>query len=121
GRELGVEDLYGDVAVMLEIVRQVDRRHPAGAELALDAIVTVNLRRKTTDCLGHVRAVGHCAALRSSSPPSSVSESLSRAVDQASELLVAQRACVAFTRAALCFAAGLALGFDALLLLLAFA
>ena len=38
GRQLGAQHLDGDVAIVLEVVRQVDRRHTARAELALDAI-----------------------------------------------------------------------------------
>ena len=37
-RELRVKDLDRDVAIVLEIAREVDRRHAARAELALDAI-----------------------------------------------------------------------------------
>ena len=37
--EVRVEDLDGDVAVVLEVAGEVDGRHAAGAELALDAIV----------------------------------------------------------------------------------
>jgi hypothetical protein len=37
-RQLGVEHLDGHLAVVPEIVRQVDRGHAAGAELALDAV-----------------------------------------------------------------------------------
>ena len=69
GAELGMQHLDGDVAIVLEIVREVDGRHAAGAELALDAIVPVDFRRKTTACVGHVWAVAHRAALRSSSAP----------------------------------------------------
>ena len=35
-REVRAEHLDGDVAVVLEVVREVDRGHAAGAELALD-------------------------------------------------------------------------------------
>ena len=38
GAEVGVQHLDGDVAIVLEVVREVDRRHPAGAEFALDAV-----------------------------------------------------------------------------------
>jgi hypothetical protein len=38
GRELGFEDFDRDVPVVLEILREVDRGHPAGAELALEAV-----------------------------------------------------------------------------------
>ena len=36
--QLGAQDLEGDVAVVLEVVREIDRRHAARAELALDAV-----------------------------------------------------------------------------------
>ena len=35
GAELGVEELEGDVAVVPDVAREVDRRHSAGADLAL--------------------------------------------------------------------------------------
>ncbi|MCX5763709.1 MAG: hypothetical protein NTU67_03655 [Gemmatimonadetes bacterium] len=36
--EFGLEQLQGDLAVMLHIVAQIDGRHPAFAKLALDAV-----------------------------------------------------------------------------------
>ena len=38
GRELGVQHLDGDLAVVLEVLREIDRRHAARAELALDRV-----------------------------------------------------------------------------------
>ena len=38
GGELGLQDLEGDLAVVLEVLGEVDRRHAALAELALDAV-----------------------------------------------------------------------------------
>ncbi len=38
GGEIGVQHLDRDVAIVPEVVREVDRRHAAGAELALDAV-----------------------------------------------------------------------------------
>ena len=38
GGELGAEDLHGDLAVVLEVLGEVDGGHAAGAELALDAV-----------------------------------------------------------------------------------
>ncbi len=38
GGEVGAEHLDGDLAVVLEVVREVDGGHAAGAELALDPI-----------------------------------------------------------------------------------
>ena len=38
GTEVGVEDLEGDRAVVLEVVREIDSRHPAPAELALQPV-----------------------------------------------------------------------------------
>ena len=36
--ELGLQDLDGDLAVVLQVLREIDGGHPARAELALDAI-----------------------------------------------------------------------------------
>src|SRR5438046_1592612 len=36
--ELGVEDFDGDVAVVSDVVRKVDARHSALADLAIDAV-----------------------------------------------------------------------------------
>ena len=38
GGELGVEHLEGDRTIVLEVVREVDDRHPAAAELALERV-----------------------------------------------------------------------------------
>ena len=37
-REFGLQDLHGDQAVVLEVVREVDGGHAALPELALDAV-----------------------------------------------------------------------------------
>ncbi len=37
--QVGVEDLDGDVAIVLEVAGEVDGRHATGAELAVDAAV----------------------------------------------------------------------------------
>ena len=42
--ELGVEKLEGDEALMLDVAREIDRRHPAAAELSLDAITICKCR-----------------------------------------------------------------------------
>jgi hypothetical protein len=36
--EVGVQDFDGDVATVPQVVGEEDRRHAAGAELAIDAI-----------------------------------------------------------------------------------
>src|SRR5512133_1279620 len=36
--EIRMQNLYGDVAIVFEIVCQIHRRHAAGADLAIDAI-----------------------------------------------------------------------------------
>ena len=38
GRQLGMQHLEGDQPVMLKVVREVDRGHPAAPELALDRV-----------------------------------------------------------------------------------
>ncbi len=47
GRELGVEDLDGDLAAVLQVLGEVDRGHAALAELALDAIAVAQGRRES--------------------------------------------------------------------------
>jgi len=37
-RQLGMDHLERDQALLLQILRQVDRRHPTATELALDAV-----------------------------------------------------------------------------------
>ena len=44
GGEFGAEDLDGDGAIVLEVVREVDRGHAALAELALDAVAVGQCR-----------------------------------------------------------------------------
>ena len=36
--QLGTEHLYGDLAIVLEVVREIDRSHPACAKLAVEAV-----------------------------------------------------------------------------------
>ena len=53
GGELGAEHLEGDLAVVLEVVGQVDRGHAAAPELALEHVaVAEGVGEKRVDC-GH--------------------------------------------------------------------
>ena len=54
GRELGLEHLDRDLAAVLQVLGEVHRRHPALAELALDAIAVRQGRGETRDTLRHV-------------------------------------------------------------------
>ena len=38
GAELGIEKLQRDLAVMLDVAGEIDRRHSSGADLTLDRI-----------------------------------------------------------------------------------
>ena len=49
GAELRLEHFDGDVAVVLHVVREVDGRHAAGAELSLDAIAVGERDREVSD------------------------------------------------------------------------
>src|ERR1051325_2782747 len=40
GGQLGPEDLDGDPAVVLQVLREIDRGHPALAQLALDRVAS---------------------------------------------------------------------------------
>jgi hypothetical protein len=55
GTEVGVEHLDGDVALVAEIVREIDRGHPARAELALNAVAVSETAGETGEDVGHVR------------------------------------------------------------------
>ena len=57
GRELGLEQLERDPSPMAEIVRQVHRRHAAGAQLSLQAIAVRQRGLEALEELGH-RIVG---------------------------------------------------------------
>ncbi len=46
GGELGAEHLDGDIAIVLEVVREIDRGHAALTELALDPVAVGQCRRE---------------------------------------------------------------------------
>ena len=60
GGELGVQHLERDLAVVLEVVGEVHRRHAARAELALDA-VAVGERGGERQGVGHAGSRGEVA------------------------------------------------------------
>ena len=51
--ELGPQHLERDLAVVPEVVREVDGRHAAGAELALDAVAVRQGPLEAAEELGH--------------------------------------------------------------------
>ena len=53
GGEFGPQDLDGDLAVVLEVVGEIDRGHAAGAELALDAVAVGQGGRELGQRVGH--------------------------------------------------------------------
>ena len=53
GGELGVEDLQGDGAVMLEVVGEIDGRHAAAPELALEAVAVLQSGGERLGDVGH--------------------------------------------------------------------
>ena len=53
GAEVGMQHLDRDVAIVLEVVREVDGRHAAGAELALDAVAVGKRGGELVACLDH--------------------------------------------------------------------
>ena len=56
--EVGPEHLDGDLPVVFEVVREVDRGHAAGAEFALNAVVAGEGGRETRSGVRHARARG---------------------------------------------------------------
>ena len=63
-RELVAQHLDRDVAIVLEIAREIHRRHPAGAELALDAIAIGEARAQAIDVIGHLSGRDKSSPLR---------------------------------------------------------
>ena len=63
--ELGMQHLDRDAPVVPDVVREIDGGHAAGAELALDAIATRQLRRQAEQIFGGWDG-GHGANMRSS-------------------------------------------------------
>ena len=53
GAEVGLEDLEGDRAVVLEVMGEIDQRHPAPAELALQPVAVRQPRAKRGRKLRH--------------------------------------------------------------------
>ena len=53
GREVGAEHLDGDLALVAEVVGEVDRGHAALAELALDAVAVGENGAEALDGVGH--------------------------------------------------------------------
>ncbi len=51
-RELGAQHLDGDGAVMLQVLGEVDRRHPAPTELALDRVAVGEGGLQTSEQVG---------------------------------------------------------------------
>src|SRR5437763_13478905 len=52
-RQLGLEHLDRDLAIVLEVVGEIDRRHAALAQLALDAVAIGECSRQTEGGFGH--------------------------------------------------------------------
>ena len=53
GGQLGPQDLDGDLAVVLEVLRQVDGGHAARAELALEAVAVGERLGEAGEDVGH--------------------------------------------------------------------
>ena len=64
GGELGAEHLDGDPPAVLQVLGQVDRRHPALPQLALDLVPIGQRRLEGRDPLAH--RTTHAASFRSS-------------------------------------------------------
>lgn len=52
-RELGSQDFHRNFAVVLDVLREVDRRHSARAELALDSVTVGERGGKTVEVVVH--------------------------------------------------------------------
>jgi len=69
GGELLAQDLHGDLAVVLEVVREIDRGHAPRAELALDAVAVGQGEGEPVERLSHaVTARGPAQSRAGESP-----------------------------------------------------
>ena len=53
GGELGTQHLHGDLAIVADVVREIDRGHPAGAELPLDRVAVAEGGGEAGERLDH--------------------------------------------------------------------
>ncbi len=51
--QLGLQNLQRDLPLVLQVIRQVDRRHAALAQLALDGVAAGKGGIQTSDGVGH--------------------------------------------------------------------
>jgi len=51
--QLGLQELDGDLAMVLEVLCKVDRCHPAAAELALDRVAVGKGESQSGEKIGH--------------------------------------------------------------------
>ena len=56
----GRTTLIGDVAAVSQIPGQVDRRHPAGADLALEGVAFAECDDQTLEGVGHWKSEIYC-------------------------------------------------------------
>ena len=64
GGQLRPQHLERDLAVVAEVVGQVDRRHPALPELALEAVAVGKSGRQMSEVLGHACSRVGCSLNR---------------------------------------------------------
>ena len=57
GGELRAEDLESDLAAVLEVMGEIDRGHPAHADLALDAVTRTEGGGNAFQLIGHRVAI----------------------------------------------------------------
>ena len=69
--EFGLQDFEGDVAVVLEVLSQIHRRHAALTQLTVNLVAAFEGRVETSDGIGHGAqdASKTCGAASNLSPP----------------------------------------------------
>ena len=58
GSQLGLQHLEGDLALVLEVIGQIDRRHAALTEFTLDGVAAFEGCVQTSDGIGHGHTPG---------------------------------------------------------------
>ncbi len=60
--QIGMQDLDGDITVVLDVVREIDRGHAALAQFAFDAVAIGQCFRQTDERVGHRALVAKATA-----------------------------------------------------------
>src|SRR5512146_659734 len=80
GDQLGIQELERNLPIVLEIVREIDSCHPAGADFTLDGVPASEYAIQVGDCI-HTGAGRRGSPLRYASTPGSGTGQIGASID----------------------------------------